>query len=73
MDRVPSRAQQLDRLAGNSPEDPFDVLIIGGGASGAGCAVDAQTRWVPVEPFQPGGAMIAARAVQCMRCILCVL
>eukprot|EP00200_Dunaliella_tertiolecta_P010687 CAMPEP_0202381224 /NCGR_PEP_ID=MMETSP1127-20130417/34157_1 /ASSEMBLY_ACC=CAM_ASM_000462 /TAXON_ID=3047 /ORGANISM="Dunaliella tertiolecta, Strain CCMP1320" /LENGTH=669 /DNA_ID=CAMNT_0048980117 /DNA_START=127 /DNA_END=2137 /DNA_ORIENTATION=- len=44
MDRVPSRSQQLDRLAASSKEDPFDVLIIGGGSSGAGCAVDAQTR-----------------------------
>lgn len=45
LDRVPSRAQQLERMAASSESAPFDVLIVGGGASGAGCAVDAATRW----------------------------
>ncbi len=43
---VPSRAQQLSRLHDSSPDKPFDVLIIGGGATGAGCALDAATRCV---------------------------
>jgi len=30
--------------SGTTPEDEFDVLIIGGGATGAGVAVDAATR-----------------------------
>ena len=30
--------------SGATPEDEFDVLIIGGGATGAGVAVDAATR-----------------------------
>lgn len=47
-DVVPSRAQQLMRLQDNSPDKPFDVLIIGGGATGTGCAVDAATRCAPV-------------------------
>jgi glycerol-3-phosphate dehydrogenase len=42
---VPTRAQQLARLRAGSKDDPFDVLIIGGGATGAGCALDAATRW----------------------------
>lgn len=41
---VPSRAQQLQKLASGTRSDPHDVLIIGGGATGTGCAVDAVTR-----------------------------
>ncbi|CAH1388413.1 unnamed protein product [Nezara viridula] len=37
---LPPRSEQLKSLKNES----FDVLIIGGGASGAGCALDAQTR-----------------------------
>src|SRR3954452_24243942 len=36
------RAATLDRL--RAAEDPFDVLIIGGGATGLGAAVDAASR-----------------------------
>lgn len=41
---VPSRAEQLVRLSEGTKKNPFDVLIIGGGATGAGCALDAATR-----------------------------
>ena len=34
------RAAMLRRLA----EDPFDVLVIGGGITGVGCALDAASR-----------------------------
>ena len=37
---LPPRYEQINSLKNES----FDVLIIGGGASGAGCALDAQTR-----------------------------
>ena len=37
---LPSRKEQLRRLK----EDEFDVLVIGGGATGSGCALDAATR-----------------------------
>lgn len=37
---VPSRSEQLNSLR----EREFDVLVIGGGATGAGCVLDAQTR-----------------------------
>lgn len=37
---LPTRAEQLTSLQSES----FDVLIIGGGATGAGCAVDSATR-----------------------------
>jgi glycerol-3-phosphate dehydrogenase len=35
-----NRGAMLERLAG----EPFDVLIVGGGATGLGCAVDAASR-----------------------------
>ncbi|TMW65930.1 hypothetical protein Poli38472_003695 [Pythium oligandrum] len=38
--QVPSRQTQLERLK----KEHFDVLVIGGGATGAGCALDAATR-----------------------------
>ena len=44
LDKIPSRADQLAKLAHGTESDPFDVLIIGGGATGTGCAVDAITR-----------------------------
>nr|XP_023023888.1 glycerol-3-phosphate dehydrogenase, mitochondrial isoform X2 [Leptinotarsa decemlineata] len=37
---LPSRADQIKSLQ----SDSFDVVIIGGGATGAGCALDAATR-----------------------------
>lgn len=40
-DEFPSRQVQLDALK-NTEE--FDVLVVGGGATGAGCALDAVTR-----------------------------
>ncbi|MFT7808588.1 glycerol-3-phosphate dehydrogenase, mitochondrial isoform X1 [Arapaima gigas] len=40
-DELPSRQVQLAAL--RSTEE-FDVLIIGGGATGSGCALDAVTR-----------------------------
>lgn len=44
--KVPSRMQQLARMRESSREKPFDLLIIGGGATGAGCAADAATRGI---------------------------
>ncbi|HSK91566.1 MAG TPA: FAD-dependent oxidoreductase, partial [Euzebyales bacterium] len=38
------RAESLARMA----EETFDVLIVGGGVVGAGCAVDAATRGLSV-------------------------
>ncbi|KAJ3273409.1 mitochondrial glycerol-3-phosphate dehydrogenase [Terramyces sp. JEL0728] len=48
----PSRLEMLQKLKGisadgkklNDEEQEFDLLIIGGGATGAGCALDAATR-----------------------------
>ncbi|THH27233.1 hypothetical protein EUX98_g6961 [Antrodiella citrinella] len=46
----PSRQHMLDALkkSGESTEEQFDVLIIGGGATGAGVAVDAASRGLKV-------------------------
>lgn len=44
LSKVPSRAEQLRKLADGSERNPFDVLVIGGGATGSGCALDAITR-----------------------------
>ena len=44
--RIPPRKEQLAAL--KNPTDKFDVLIIGGGASGAGCALDATSRGLKV-------------------------
>ena len=37
---LPTRKDQIQRLK----DDEFDVLVIGGGATGSGCALDAATR-----------------------------
>ena len=39
---LPSRAEQLAKL--QSPNKVYDVLVIGGGATGCGVALDSQTR-----------------------------
>jgi hypothetical protein len=44
--QIPSRQEQLTAL--KNPANKFDVLIIGGGASGAGCALDAASRGLKV-------------------------
>src|SRR5437763_9058231 len=38
--KMRARTQSLQKIAGNS----FDLCVIGGGATGAGCALDAQLR-----------------------------
>ena len=45
---VPSRLSHLAVLSGTSSDSPLDLLIIGGGASGCGCALDAATRGLNV-------------------------
>lgn len=36
------------KVSGNDKDQEFDLLIVGGGASGAGVAVDAATRGLKV-------------------------
>ncbi|KAF8544193.1 glycerol-3-phosphate dehydrogenase [Trichophaea hybrida] len=46
---LPTRQEQFDRLrAANTPETEYDLVIIGGGATGAGIALDAASRGLKV-------------------------
>lgn len=72
----PSRREMLNLLRGldkegnkvqgrNEKEPPFDLLIVGGGATGAGIAVDAATRGLKValverDDFASGEAEIGS-------------
>ncbi|CAL0328455.1 unnamed protein product [Lupinus luteus] len=56
---VPSREVQQSSLIGTSTANPLDVLVIGGGATGSGVALDAVTRGLRVglverEDFSSG-------------------
>ena len=46
LDDVPRREEQVEALRSRE----FDVLIVGGGATGAGCAVEAATRGARLSP-----------------------
>ncbi|HEY7875261.1 MAG TPA: glycerol-3-phosphate dehydrogenase/oxidase [Actinomycetota bacterium] len=39
-----TRAHALERLAQTAPADPLDLLVVGGGITGAGIALDASSR-----------------------------
>ncbi|XP_044509283.1 glycerol-3-phosphate dehydrogenase SDP6, mitochondrial-like isoform X2 [Mangifera indica] len=56
---VPSRAVQESSLIGAHSSNPLDILVIGGGATGSGVALDAATRGLRVglverEDFSSG-------------------
>lgn len=56
---IPSRAVQESALVGTSSANPLDMLVIGGGATGSGVALDAVTRGLRVglverEDFSSG-------------------
>ncbi|KAF5453415.1 hypothetical protein F2P56_028318 [Juglans regia] len=56
---IPSRTVQESALIGTSSANPLDVLVIGGGATGCGVALDAVTRGLRVglierEDFSSG-------------------
>lgn len=61
----PSREQMLARLKASDTEE-FDLLIVGGGATGAGVAVDAVTRGLKVALVErddfSAGEFVATRA-----------
>jgi glycerol-3-phosphate dehydrogenase len=42
--KVPSRSEQVERLQKSDPSQCFDVLVVGGGATGCGVALDATMR-----------------------------
>ncbi|KAK1283824.1 hypothetical protein QJS10_CPB21g00546 [Acorus calamus] len=45
---TPSRAEQASALSATAPDRPLDLLVIGGGATGSGVALDAATRGLRV-------------------------
>lgn len=47
---VPTRAEQVERL--KNPAEQFDVLVIGGGATGAGTMLDATMRGLKVAAVE---------------------
>ena len=49
---IPSRAAMLSSLS--DPTVTYDVLIVGGGATGAGCALDAAARGLKVACLERG-------------------
>ncbi|KAL7555776.1 hypothetical protein ACA910_008152 [Epithemia clementina (nom. ined.)] len=49
---IPSRAEQLERL--QNQDEEYDVLVIGGGATGAGIALDAAVRGLKVACIERG-------------------
>lgn len=56
---VPSRNLQQSALMASSPLNPFDILVVGGGATGCGVALDAATRGLRIglverEDFSSG-------------------
>lgn len=56
---LPSRQVQQSSLIGSSSVNPLDILVIGGGATGSGVALDAATRRLRVglverEDFSSG-------------------
>ena len=54
MSALPSRHHAFETLSGSSPEKPFDVLIVGGGITGAGIALDASARGLTVGLVERG-------------------
>ena len=43
-----SRAAALERLAATTAAEPLDLLVVGGGITGAGVALDAASRGMTV-------------------------
>lgn len=48
------RAHALERLAASSAKEPFDLLVVGGGITGAGIALDAAARGMKVALVERG-------------------
>ncbi|CAM6098082.1 unnamed protein product [Calypogeia fissa] len=66
--KVPNRAQQEAALKGSSRVNPLDVLVVGGGATGCGVALDAATRGLRVglverEDFASGTSSRSTKLV----------
>ena len=49
-----SRSEMIGSMKARGQQEPYDVLVIGGGATGAGCALDAATRGLKVACVERG-------------------
>ena len=54
MSGLPTRASALEKLAATSGREPLDLLIVGGGITGAGIALDASSRGLSVGLVERG-------------------
>lgn len=54
MSGLPSRQEALERLSSSSSQKPFDILVVGGGITGAGIALDAAARGLSVGLVERG-------------------
>lgn len=54
MSGLPSRDEALERLSSSTPEKPLDILVVGGGITGAGIALDASARGLSVGLVERG-------------------
>lgn len=78
---VPPRAVQESALVGASPVNPLDLLVVGGGATGCGVALDAATRGLRVglverEDFSSGTSSRSTKLIHggmraCVRGVQC--
>ena len=51
--KLRSRKEAWAALKAASADKPFDVLVIGGGGTGAGCALDAASRCAILSVTRP--------------------
>lgn len=56
----PQRAAALAALRGTSVDHPLDVLVVGGGVVGCGCALDAAARGLSVGLVEAGDLAVGA-------------
>lgn len=49
---LPTRAEQIEKLKAGRNEGAYDLLVIGGGATGAGIALDAASRGLKVAVIE---------------------
>lgn len=68
----PSREQMLDALKASStnPAEEFDLLIVGGGATGAGVAVDAASRGLKVALVERDDFSAGAYRISSQTCVI---
>lgn len=74
---VPSREAQQSSLISAGSASPLDILVIGGGATGSGVALDAVTRGLRVglverEDFASGTSSRSTKLLHGGTCILCI-